>query len=73
MIPGTVAMSGREDTGADGVSKYLRGSRDQVFGTVDRYGYTVHSVQKINIAIMACFHEKNPKITGDNRHLRQLS
>ena len=37
-MPGTVVMSGREDTGADGVSKYLSGSHDQVFGTVDRYG-----------------------------------
>ena len=38
VILGINVMSGREDTGADGVSKYLSGSRDQVFGTVDRNG-----------------------------------
>jgi len=38
VAPGIDVMSGREDTGADGVSKYLSGSRDQVFGTVDRNG-----------------------------------
>ena len=38
MIPGIEVKRGRVDTGEDGVSKYLRGSRNQVFGTVDRYG-----------------------------------
>ena len=38
MIPGTVVMSGREEIGVDGVSKYLSGSRDHVLGTVDMYG-----------------------------------
>jgi hypothetical protein len=38
VIPGIVSNRGREDTGHDGVSKYTSGSRDQVFGTVDRYG-----------------------------------
>ena len=41
MTPGTVVMSGREDTGADGVSRYLSSSCDQVFGTIDRYGLFV--------------------------------
>lgn len=38
MIPGIVSSSGKDDTGAEGMSKYLSGLRDQVFGTVDRYG-----------------------------------
>ena len=38
VIPGIDVMSGREDTGVDGVSKYLSGSRGQIFGTVGRNG-----------------------------------
>ena len=38
MRPGTEPEGERADTGEDGVSKYLRGSRNQVFGTVERYG-----------------------------------
>ena len=37
-MPGIEVKGWRADTGEDGVSKYLRGSRVQDFGTVERYG-----------------------------------